>query len=74
MQTLEDFRHKPGTKLWSNRSGTPLMVIELCAGMIRDDARPSGGRDTVAVVSLETGRCAFWHGSEEVRTYAPPAP
>ncbi len=65
MPTLEEYRYKPGTKL-RTEYGTRSMVIDMCAGMIRDGARPSGGDETVAIVSLETGRTNFEHGSLEV--------
>lgn len=65
MALLEDYRHKPGTLLRSE-FGTKIMVIELAAGMIREGAWPSGGEDTVTVVSLETGKCAFWSSDNEV--------
>jgi hypothetical protein len=65
MAKLEDFRHQPGTKLRSE-FGTKIMVIELAAGMIRGDGRPSGGETTVAIVSFETGKAYFWDGDTEV--------
>lgn len=60
--TLEDFRHKPGTCI-KTEFGTPLMVIQLCAGMRLNGVEASGGKETVACVSLETGITRFEHGS-----------
>lgn len=71
-ERLGDFRYLPGTKVTVAEGGTPLMVIELCPGMIRD-CSPSGGRETVAVVSMETGRTAFWHESTKVRRTIQPS-
>lgn len=67
MATLETYRLKPGTRL--RRGELEIMVIELCAGMIPQDVycTPNGGKDTVPVVSLETGRTSFWDASMEVR-------
>jgi hypothetical protein len=68
MAILEDFRHQPGTRLRSE-FGTKIMVIELAPGMIRQGARPSGGDETVAIVSLETGKASFWSGDTNVVEY-----
>lgn len=62
---LADFRHRPGTKL-RTELGTPIMVLSLCPGMIREGVEPSGGHETVAVVSLETGKTTFEHETLEV--------
>ena len=61
-ETLAQYRYKPGTKLMDGAH--PMMVVELAAGMLRDGATPSGGEDSVAVVSLVTGKASFmWAGT-----------
>lgn len=69
MKTLEDYRFSPGRKL-KVEGGTPIMVIELCAGMIRQgDA--TGGEETVAAVSLETGQARYWSADTVVEPFTP---
>lgn len=65
-QTLEEFRFNPGTFLKDLTCGRTIMVIEMCAGMTPRDGRPSGGAETVAVVSMETGRTSFVMGDTPV--------
>jgi hypothetical protein len=42
------------------------MTLELAAGMIKDGGTAYGGEETVAAVSLETGKASFWMGYEPV--------
>ena len=62
---LKNYRDKPGTRLRTDFA-TKIMVLNLCAGMIRDGGTPSGGKESVAVVNLETGRTGFEHEDLEV--------
>lgn len=64
MAQLKDFRDQPGTRL-RTEFASPIMVLQLCAGMIRQgDA--TGGKETIAVVDLATGRTSFEHETLEV--------
>ena len=62
---LSNYRDKPGTKLRTEYA-TKIMVVRLCAGMVRDGATPTGGEYSVAVVNLETGKTSFESDDLEV--------
>lgn len=64
---LEELRNSPGVRFHpAANKREKLMVIELCAGMVRDGSTARGGKTTIPVVSLQTGNTLFMFSDELV--------